>query len=190
MSRLCFLCRKKPPRLNTGVCYGCHRSALRISETGSLRNTRLKTILAMIEEGQSQKKIAKRLGISGPLVSYELKYALYAGLIEGETFTPMEQASLLTQVELRFSAGGPWAMAGIINRLREAAGGVVGDEELITALYGNAENGGPLWARDTIKVMVYRLRAIGYPIKNHWGRGYSFEPTMWEVTAEPEMVAA
>jgi hypothetical protein len=178
---LCFLCRKKPPSLKEGVCYPCHRSAGRLSEKGSLRNNRLRVILGLLDEGRTHREIAAQLGVSGPLISYELKYALYAGFRVGQAFRPMKRASLLTQVELRLSSGGPWAMAGIINRLREAAGGVVGDQELIAALYDKAEDGGPLWARDTIKVMVHRLRAMGYPIKTHWGRGYSFAPRYKEV---------
>jgi hypothetical protein len=52
-------------------------------------------------------------------------------------------------------------------------------DELIHAVWGAQDNGGPLQAAQAIRVYITRLRRLGYPIR-HGSHGYRFQPTIWE----------
>lgn len=72
-------------------------------------------------------------------------------------------------------------LSGVINCLRQAAGGVVTAEAIGEWLYGDDPTGGPLFALRGIYVVVHKLRKMGFPITTLHGRGYMFAPTLWEI---------
>lgn len=68
----------------------------------------------------------------------------------------------------------------LLNRLRLAAGGLVGKDELADAMWPEPEEYSPsVW--NDIRVAVHDLRRSGFPIRTIPGRGYCFAPTFWEV---------
>lgn len=75
-------------------------------------------------------------------------------------------------------------LSGVINCLRQAAGGVVSPEAIGEWLYGDDPRGGPLFAVRGVYVAVFKLREMGFPIVNIPGRGYLFVPTLWEIPCE------
>lgn len=51
-------------------------------------------------------------------------------------------------------------------------------DDLIRVVYGDREDGGPLWAEENIRTMIYRLRkklkGTGWGIYSQWFVGYMF----------------
>lgn len=72
-------------------------------------------------------------------------------------------------------------LARLLNRLRAAEGGLVSHEELTEAVWGDESSGGPDGTAAALRVMVHKLRRLGYPIRNEIGRGYRFVPSAWEM---------
>lgn len=67
--------------------------------------------------------------------------------------------------------------SALLNRLRQAEGGIVSYRELVTYLWQDDPTGGPLNSLTMIHNYVMRLRRIGYPIQTVWGHGLRFGPT-------------
>lgn len=65
-------------------------------------------------------------------------------------------------------------LSGIVNCLRQAAGGIVSRAEIIEWLYGDSPEGGPLNANLLIDLAVLHLRRCGFPIVTHYGRGFRY----------------
>jgi hypothetical protein len=59
----------------------------------------------------------------------------------------------------------PWNLSRTVNRLRQAAGGIVTLDELVSAVFDCREDGGPLSARQVICDAVQTLRERGFPIE-------------------------
>lgn len=81
----------------------------------------------------------------------------------------------------------PWLQSRIINTLRQAAGGIVSKGELIEACYPDPDRE-PDGAALNISVTVRFLRRRGFPIKTHYGRGYSYSFREWEIDATLKQV--
>lgn len=79
----------------------------------------------------------------------------------------------LNPVEPRKHGRPPSVRRRIVGTLALAHGDLVTRKELIEAVYGDKEDGGPLDAEPSIKVIIHHLRREGWPIRSHWGRGYS-----------------
>lgn len=73
--------------------------------------------------------------------------------------------------------------ARVLNALRLAAGGVVSLNELVEAAWLPSEDNEPDWAAVMVRRAVFELRELGYPIKTHHTRGYSYAPAFKEVPA-------
>ena len=67
-----------------------------------------------------------------------------------------------------------------VNHLRLRAGAIVSHQELADAIWGDDPDGGPMEVRECLLHLDRGLREMGYPIKKHWGRGYSYDWTEWE----------
>jgi hypothetical protein len=59
----------------------------------------------------------------------------------------------------------PWNLSRALNRLRQAAGGIVHLDELVDAVFDCREDGGPLSARQIICDTVQTLCERGFPIE-------------------------
>jgi hypothetical protein len=71
------------------------------------------------------------------------------------------------------SAGGrAWLQARVFNRLALVRGAVVTLQDLIEAAYGDQLDGGPLRAKNNVRVTMFRLRRRGIKIRICRGRGY------------------
>lgn len=71
------------------------------------------------------------------------------------------------------SAGGrAWLQARVFNRLALVRGAVVTLQDLIEAAYGDQLDGGPLRAKNNVRVTMFRLRRRGIRIRICRGRGY------------------
>ena len=59
----------------------------------------------------------------------------------------------------------PWNLSRVVNRLRQARGGIVHLDELVDAVFDCREDGGPLSARQIICDTVQTLCERGFPIE-------------------------
>lgn len=73
------------------------------------------------------------------------------------------------------------SQARVLNALRQNAGGITSVSSIIEYVWPLADVE-PDYAYNCVKCAVWRLRARGFPIKTHHGRGYSFVPRYWEVS--------
>lgn len=66
----------------------------------------------------------------------------------------------------------------VLSRLARGAGAVVTYEALHAAAYGDDPDGGPLSARECLRVMIRRIRRDLPPgaVTTHHGLGYSMRP--------------
>jgi hypothetical protein len=75
----------------------------------------------------------------------------------------------------------------VLNRLRLAAGTMVPRAEMIDAVFGAHPEGGGLWVEKQIQGAVYSLRRHGFPIRTHYGWGYSYAPSFHEIPVNPSL---
>lgn len=62
----------------------------------------------------------------------------------------------------------------VINRLRQAEGGIVTHEMFAEALWWDSETGGCTNAKGLIRRAIFELKKAGFPIENEHGRGYYY----------------
>lgn len=78
-----------------------------------------------------------------------------------------------------FDSGQRSGPGEIMARLFAARGGLVSREEIVDALHGHDESGGPLGALECNRVTIFRLRqrlkTLGIKIVTEHGRGYRVE---------------
>jgi hypothetical protein len=75
----------------------------------------------------------------------------------------------------------------VLNRLRLGEGKVVLKGELVEAVYGDDPEGGPLRPEKYICWAVMSLRRHGFPIRTHYGWGYSYAPSFHEIPVNPSL---
>jgi hypothetical protein len=172
----------------------CRVCALGTSPTAKARMALILAAVRIWNEGATAMVGAKRVGVTAPTFLAYLRYARRMGISVERRHRGRRRVPKPACVEVPaipdFSIGRSPVRSRLVNRLRAAEGGIVSNEELVDALYGDDATGGPITAIDVIKVMIYWLRRDGFPIKVHWGRGYSFEPTLWEVAAPAPVLEA
>lgn len=79
------------------------------------------------------------------------------------------------------------ACSRIINALRTARGLPLSYANLIDAVWPDDLDGGPLYAKDIIRIRVLHLRRLGYPVRTYHTFGYAYAWTEWEVVAVPSL---
>lgn len=63
----------------------------------------------------------------------------------------------------------------VLMAIASGRGQPVSRKELIHAVYGEYEDGGPAWAMECLRQYIYRLRAKGYNVRSRYGWGYSID---------------
>lgn len=66
-------------------------------------------------------------------------------------------------------------LSKIINRLRLEEGRTVSSRTLIDCLWGDDSEGGPDDASNVLRVHMFRLRCMGFPIRSRCGVGYYYQ---------------